>query len=150
MSRRSSKKIRFPERSGRKRSGLDCPGATNYITRRGAKHCATNCKKLRAATGRNRWPNWNKSGIGHGRSATRIEQRCLRRTVTVKDKKGRTETIRRVLRTRSRPGRVSGFSIGKALSWTWATGLRLEDGRTANREIERKVTRDEIEATRCR
>jgi len=39
-----------PERSGRKRSALGLPpGATNYITARGAKHLHDELSKLRAA-----------------------------------------------------------------------------------------------------
>jgi transcription elongation factor GreB len=86
-----------PERSGRKRSvsGLP-PGATNYITARGAKHLRDELDKLRRAGATNERvveleqilasvevvarPEGNSNSITFGA------------TVTVRDKNGRSET----------------------------------------------------------
>jgi transcription elongation factor GreB len=112
-----------PERSGRKRSvsGLP-PGATNYITARGAKRLRNQLEKLRAAN-------------ANSQHVTELEQIlasvyivdppdpasnsvAFGATVTVKDKKGRTETytVVGVDELDLEPDAVSWISpIGKAL-----------------------------------
>src|SRR2546429_456071 len=89
--------VDLPERSGRKRSASGLPpGATNYITARGAKHLRDELQKLRAANVNSKRvaeleqilasvhvvdpPDPASNSVGFGT------------TVTVKDKKGRTET----------------------------------------------------------
>src|SRR5213596_3782904 len=90
--------VDLPERSGRKRSASGLPpGATNYITARGAKHLRDELQKLRAA-------NVNSKRVAE------LEQIlasvhvvdppdpasnsvAFGATVTVKDKKGATETL---------------------------------------------------------
>ena len=129
-----------PERSGRKRSvsGLP-PGATNYITARGAKHLRDELQKLRAASANSEriaeleqilasvhvvdTPDPGSNSVAFGA------------TVTIKDKKGRTETytIVGVDELDLEPHAVSWISpIGKALlaadMGDWVT---LEDGRSA-------------------
>jgi transcription elongation GreA/GreB family factor len=129
-----------PERSGRKRSASGLPpGATNYITARGAKHLQDELQKLRAA-------NTNSERIAEleqilasvhvvdtpdpGSSSV-----VFVATITVKDKKGLTETytIVGVDELDLEPHAVSWISpIGKALlaadMGDWVT---LEDGRSA-------------------
>ena len=142
-----------PERSGRKRSASGLPpGATNYITARGAKLLRDELQRLRAANANNERvaeleqilasvhvvdsPDPASNSVAFGA------------TVTVKDKKGKTETytIVGVDELDVEPDAVSWISpIGKALLATdmgdWIT---LEDGRAAKIvKIERKVTRDE-------
>jgi transcription elongation GreA/GreB family factor len=89
--------VDLPERSGRKRSASGLPpGATNYITARGAKHLRDELEKLHAATDSKRVaelkqilasvhvvdpPDPASNSVAFGA------------TVTVKDKKGRTETL---------------------------------------------------------
>jgi transcription elongation factor GreB len=140
--------VDLPERSGRKRSpsGLP-PGATNYITPRGAKRLRGELEKLRAAnaaTGRAAEleqilasvhvvdpPEASSNSVAFGA------------TVTVKDKKGLTDTytIVGVDELDVEPDAVSWISpIGKALLAAdvgdWIT---LDDGRTAKIvKIERK------------
>ena len=129
-----------PERSGRKRSASGLPpGATNYITARGAKHLRDELQKLRAAN-------------AVSERVTELEQILASvhvvdppdapsnsvtfgATVTVKDKKGKTETytIVGVDELDLEPHGVSWISpIGKALlaadMGDWVT---LEDGRSA-------------------
>jgi len=129
-----------PERSGRKRSASGLPpGATNYITARGAKHLRDELQKLRAANANSEriaeleqilasvhvvdTPDAGSNSVAFGA------------TVTVKDKKGRTETytIVGVDELDLEPHAVSWISpIGKALlaadMGDWVT---LEDGRSA-------------------
>src|SRR5512140_1921975 len=89
--------VDLPERSGRKRSASGLPpGATNYITARGAKLLRDELQKLRAAN-------------ANSQQVTQLDQILVSvhfvdppapasnsvvfgATVTVKDKKGRTET----------------------------------------------------------
>ncbi len=137
-----------PERSGRKRSASGLPpGATNYITARGAKHLRDELQKLRAA-------NTNSERVAELEQILASVQVvdppdsgsnsvAFGATVTVKDKKGRTETytVVGVDELNVEPDAVSWVSpIGKALLATdmgdWVT---LEDGRTAKIvKIERK------------
>jgi len=137
-----------PERSGRKRSASGLPpGATNYITARGAKRLRDELQKLRAANaGSERIvelenilasvhvvdsPEPASNSVGFGA------------TVTVKDEKGLTEayTIVGVDELELEPDAVSWISpIGKALlAADMGDSLRLADGRTAKiMNIERK------------
>jgi transcription elongation GreA/GreB family factor len=129
-----------PERSGRKRSASGLPpGATNYITARGAKHLQDELQKLRAA-------NTNSERIAEleqilasvhvvDTSDPGSSSVAFGATITVKDKKGRTETytIVGVDELDLEPHAVSWISpIGKALlaadMGDWVT---LEDGRSA-------------------
>jgi transcription elongation GreA/GreB family factor len=129
-----------PERSGRKRSASGLPpGATNYITARGAKHLRDDLQRLRAANANSEriaeleqilasvhvvdTPDPGSNSVAFGATAT------------VKDKKGRTEiyTIVGVDELDLEPHAVSWISpIGKALlaadMGDWVT---LEDGRSA-------------------
>jgi transcription elongation factor GreB len=140
--------VDLPERSGRKRSASGLPpGATNYITARGAKHLRNELEKLRAAN-------------ANSQQVTQLEQIlasihvvdppdptsnsvAFGATVTVKDKKGRTETytIVGVDELGLEPDAVSWISpIGKALlAADMGDWIAVEDGRTAKIvKIERK------------
>ena len=129
-----------PERSGRKRSASGLPpGATNYITARGAKRLRDELQKLRAANaGSERIvelehilasvhvvdpPDPASNSVGFGA------------TVTVKDEKGLTETytVVGVEELDLEPDAVSWISpIGKALlAADMGNSIRLADGRTA-------------------
>ena len=132
-----------PERSGRKRSASGLPpGATNYITARGAKRLRNELEKVRAAE-------------PAGERATELQQILASvqvinppdeltkgisfgATVTLKDKKGvrETYTILGVDELDVEPDGVSWISpIGKALLnaeiGDWIT---LDDGRSAKIE----------------
>jgi len=129
-----------PERSGRKRSASGLPpGATNYITARGAKHLRDELQKLRAA-------NANSERV------TELEQVlasihvvdppdpasnsvAFGATVTVTDREGLTETytVVGVDELDLEPDAVSWISpIGKALlAADMGDSIRLADGRTA-------------------
>ena len=132
--------VDLPERSGRKRSASGLPpGATNYITARGAKRLRDELQKLRATNVTNE-------------RVTELEQIlasvhvvdppdpasnsvAFGATVTIKDKKGLTETytVVGVDELDLEPDAVSWISaIGKALlaadTGDWIT---LEDGRSA-------------------
>jgi transcription elongation factor GreB len=140
--------VDLPERSGRKRSASGLPpGATNYITVRGAKHLRDELQKLRVAN-------------ANSQHVTELEQILASvyvvdppdapsnsvtfgATVTVKDKKDRTETytIVGVDELGLEPDAVSWISpIGKALlAADMGDWIRLEDGRAAKIvKIERK------------
>jgi transcription elongation GreA/GreB family factor len=132
--------VDLPERSGRKRSASGLPpGATNYITARGAKRLRDELEKLlRANTNSERAaeleqilasvhvvdpPDPTSNSVGFGA------------TVTVKDTKGRTETytVVGVDELDLEPDAVSWISpIGKALlAADMGNWITLEDGRTA-------------------
>jgi transcription elongation factor GreB len=137
-----------PERSGRKRSASGLPpGATNYITARGAKRLRDELQNLRASNADSERiielenilagvhvvdpPDTASNSVGFGA------------TVTVKDEKGLTEsyTVLGVDELDLEPDAVSWISpIGKALLASDMGGsLRLADGRTAKVvKIERK------------
>ena len=137
-----------PERSGRKRSASGLPpGATNYITARGAKHLRDELQKVRAANaGSERTvelehilaavhvvdpPDPASNSVGFGA------------TVTVKDEKGLTETytVVGVEELDLEPDALSWISpLGKALlAADMGDSIRLVDGRTAKIvKIERK------------
>jgi len=132
--------VDLPERSGRKRSASGLPpGATNYITAHGVKRLRDELEKLRAA-------NTNSE------RAAELEQILASvhvvdppdpasnsvsfgATVTVKDRKGRTETytVVGVDELDLEPDAVSWISpIGKALlAADMGNWITLEDGRTA-------------------
>jgi transcription elongation GreA/GreB family factor len=136
--------VDLPERSGRKQSASGLPpGATNYIT----KHLRDELQKLRAANANSKRvaeleqilasvhvvdpPDPASNSVGFGS------------TVTVKDKKGRTETytVVGVDELDLEPDAVSWISsIGKALlAADMGDWITLEDGRTAKIvKIERK------------
>jgi transcription elongation factor GreB len=132
--------VDLPERSGRKRSASGLPpGATNYITARGAKHLRDELEKLRAAN----------TDIKRVAELEQIlasvhvvdppdpasNSVAFGATVTVKDKKGRTEThtVAGVDELDLDPDAVSWISpIGKALlAADVGDSITLEDGRTA-------------------
>jgi len=132
--------VDLPERSGRKRSASGLPpGATNYITARGAKRLRDELEKLRAANANSQRvteleqilasvhvvdpPDPASDSIGFGA------------TVTVKDKKGWTETytVVGVDELDLEPDAVSWISpTGKALlAADMGDWITLEDGRRA-------------------
>jgi len=132
--------VDLPERSGRKRSASGLPpGATNYITARGAKRFRNELQKLRAANaGSERVaeleqilaslhvvdpPDRASNSISFGA------------TVTVKDEKGLTETytVVGVDELDLEPDAVSWISpTGKALlAADMGNWITLEDGRKA-------------------
>ena len=129
-----------PERSGRKRSASGLPpGATNYITARGAKRLRDEVDKLREA-------NVDQERVAEleqilasvhivGPPETPSNSVAFGATVTVKDKKGRSEsyTIVGANELDFESNAVSWISpIGKALlaadSGDW---IQLEDGGSA-------------------
>ena len=137
-----------PERSGRKRSASGLPpGATNYITARGAKRLRDELQSLRGSNAASERiieleqilasvhvvdpPDSSSKSVGFGT------------TVTVKDEKGLTEsyTVVGVDELDLEPDAVSWISpFGKALlAADMGSSLRLADGRTAKVvKIERK------------
>ncbi len=132
--------VDLPERSGRKRSASGLPpGATNYITARGAKHLGDELEKLRAANA----DSQHVAALEQILASVHVvdppdppsNSVAFGATVTVKDKKGRTETytVVGVDELDLEPDAVSWIStIGKALlaadMGDWVT---LADGRTA-------------------
>ena len=132
--------VDLPARSGRKRSASGLPpGATNYITARGAKHLRDELRNLRAANANSERvaeleqilasiqvvdpPDPASNSVGFGA------------TVSVKDRKGLTETytVVGVDELDLEPDAVSWISpIGKALlAADMGDSIRLADGRTA-------------------
>ena len=132
--------VDLPERSGRKRSASGLPpGATNYITARGAKRLRDEQQKLRAANASSNRvaeleqilasvhvvdpPDLASNSVTFGA------------TVTAKDKKGRSETyiVVGVDELDLEPDAISWISpIGKALlAADMGDWITLEDGRTA-------------------
>jgi len=128
-----------PERSGRKRSASGLPpGATNYITARGAKRLCDELNKLRAANASSERiieleqilasghvvdpPNAPSNSVTFGA------------TVTVKDKEGATETftIVGVDELNFERDAMSWISpVGKALlAADMGDWIKLEDGRS--------------------
>jgi transcription elongation GreA/GreB family factor len=132
--------VDLPERSGRKRSASGLPpGATNYITARGAKRLRDELQKLRAA-------NTNTKRVAeleqilasvHVLDPPDAPSNSVTfgATVTVQDKKGATETftIVGVDELDLEPGAVSWISpIGKVLlAADMGDWITLEDGRAA-------------------
>src|ERR1700693_6160636 len=89
--------VELPERSGRKRSASGLPpGATNYITARGAKRLRDELQKLHAANA----VSERVTEIEHILASVHVvdppgvssNSVTLGATVTVKDKEGATET----------------------------------------------------------
>jgi len=132
--------VDLPERSGRKRSASGLPpGATNYITVRGAKRLRDELQKLRAANANSERvaeleqilasihvvdpPDPASNSVAFGA------------TVTVTDREGLTETytVVGVDELDLEPDAVSWISpIGKALlAADMGDSIRLADGRTA-------------------
>ena len=132
--------VDLPERSGRKRSASGLPpGATNYITARGAKHLRDELEKLRASNTDSKRvaeleqilasihvvdpPDPASNSVAFGA------------TVTVEDKKGRTDTytVVGVDELDLYPDAVSWISpIGKALlAADVGDWIKLDDGRSA-------------------
>jgi transcription elongation factor GreB len=137
-----------PERSGRKRSASGLPpGATNYITAQGAKRLRDELQKLRAANMSSDRVSELEQILASVHVVDPPDQAsnsvAFGATVTVKDKKGWTETytVVGVDELDLEPDAVSWISpIGKALlaadMGDWVT---LEDGRAAKiLKIERK------------
>jgi transcription elongation GreA/GreB family factor len=141
--------VDLPERSGRKRSASGLPpGATNYITARGAKRLREELKKLRASnTDSKRVAELEQILASvHVVDPADLASNSVAfgATVTVKDKKGRTETytVVGVDELDLDPDAVSWISpIGKALlAADMGDPITLEDGRTAKIvKIERKT-----------
>ena len=129
-----------PERSGRKRSASGLPpGATNYITARGAKHLRDELQGLRAANASSERIAELEQILASTHVVDPPDQEsnsvAFGATVTVKDRKGRIETytIVGVDELDLEPHAVSWISpIGKTLlaadMGDWVT---LEDGRSA-------------------
>jgi hypothetical protein len=129
-----------PERSGRKRSASGLPpGATNYVTARGAKRLRDELQKLRPT-------NAGSERIGeleHILASVHVvdppdpasNSVSFGATVTVKDKKGLAETytVVGVDELDLEPDAVSWISpIGKALlAADMGDSIGLADGRTA-------------------
>ncbi len=129
-----------PERSGRKRSASGLPpGATNYVTARGAKRLRDELQKLRAT-------NAGSERIGeleHILASVHVvdppdpasNSVSFGATVTVKDKKGLAETytVVGVDELDLEPDAVSWISpIGKALlAADMGDSIGLADGRAA-------------------
>ena len=132
--------VDLPERSGRKRSASGLPpGATNYITARGATHLRDELKKLRAAnTDSKRMPELEQilaSVHVVDPPDPASNSVAFGATVTVKDKKGATETftIVGVDELDFERDAVSWISpLGKALlAADMGDWIKLDDGRSA-------------------
>ena len=132
--------VDLPERSGRKRSASGLPpGATNYVTARGAKGLREELQKLRAANANNERVTELEQilasvhVVDHPDPASNSV--TFGATVTVKDKKGLTETytVVGVDELDLEPDAVSWISpIGKALlAADMGDWITLEDGRIA-------------------
>jgi transcription elongation GreA/GreB family factor len=144
--------VDLPERSGRKRSASGLPpGATNYITARGAKRLRDQLQKLRASNAGNE----RIIELEHILASVHVvdppdpasNSVVFGTTVTIKDKKGLTETytVVGVDELDLEPDAVSWISaIGKALlAADMGDSIRLADGRTAKIVKIERVTRDE-------
>ena len=132
--------VDLPERSGRKRSASGLPpGATNYITARGAKRLRNELNKLRAAnTSSERIIELEQIlASGHVVDPTDAPSNGVTfgATVTVKDKKGATETftVVGVDELNFEPDAISWISpLGKALlAADMGDWIKLDDGRSA-------------------
>jgi transcription elongation GreA/GreB family factor len=129
-----------PERSGRKRSASGLPpGATNYITARGAKRLGDELNKLRAANASSERIIKLEQTLASGHVVdppnARSNSVTFGATVTVEDKKGATETFTIVGADELNFERdaVSWISpVGKALlAADMGDLIKLEDGRSA-------------------
>jgi len=132
--------VDLPERSGRKRSASGLPpGATNYITARGAKRLRDELRKLRAANASSNRVAELEQILASVRVVDPPDPASnsvtFGATVTAKDKKGRTETytVVGVDELDLEPDAISWISpIGKALlTADMGDWITLEDGRTA-------------------
>ena len=132
--------VDLPERSGRKRSASGLPpGATNYITVRGANRLRDELRKLRAAdTNSERVAELERilvsvDVVDPPENAPKSV--TFGSTVTVKDKNGQAETftIVGVDELDFEPDAVSWISpVGKALlAADMGQWIKLEDGRSA-------------------
>src|SRR5436190_4910550 len=128
-----------PERTGRKRSASGLPpGATNYITARGAKRLQDELKKLRVANASSERSVELEQILAsvHVADAPKAPSNSVTfgATVTVKDKKGETGTftIVDVDELNFERDAVSWISpVGKALlNADIGDWIRLEDGRS--------------------
>jgi len=129
-----------PERSGRKRSASGLPpGATNYITARGAKHLRDELQKLRAANANSERVAELEQILASIHVADPPDPAsnsvAFGATVTVTDREGLTETytVVGVDELDLESDAVSWISpIGKALlAADMGDSIRLADGRTA-------------------
>jgi transcription elongation factor GreB len=133
--------VDLPERSGRKRSASGLPpGATNYISARGAKRLRDELEKLRAGGNAS-----SERVIGLQQTLSLVEvvdppdaasnSVTFGATVTVEDNRGRIETytIAGVDELNLEPDAVSWISpLGKALlAAELGDRITLEGGRTA-------------------
>jgi transcription elongation factor GreB len=132
--------VDLPERSGRKRSASGLPpGATNYITARGAKRLRNELNKLRAANTSSERIIELKQILASGHvvdpSDAPSNSVTFGATVTVKDKKGATETftVVGVDELNFEPDAISWISpLGKALlAADMGDWIKLDDGRSA-------------------
>jgi transcription elongation GreA/GreB family factor len=129
-----------PERSGRKRSASGLPpGATNYITARGAKRLRDELTTLRAANASSERIIELEQILASAHvvdlSSTPSNSVTFGATVTVKDKQGATETftVVGVDELNFERDAVSWISpVGKALlAADMGNWINLEDGRSA-------------------
>jgi transcription elongation GreA/GreB family factor len=140
--------VDLPERSGRKRSASGLPpGATNYITARGAKRLRDELQKLRAANAGSERVAELEQILASVRVVDPPDSASnsvsFGATVTVKDEKSLTETytVVGVDELDLEPDAVSWISpVGKALLVAdMGDRIKLEDGRTVKIvKIERK------------
>lgn len=129
-----------PERSGRKRSATGLPpGATNYITARGAKRLRDELDKLRVANASSERVAELERILASVHiidlPETPTNSVTFGSTITVKDKNGQAETftIVGVDELHFEPDAVSWISpVGKALlAAEMGNWIKLEDGRSA-------------------
>ena len=132
--------VDLPERSGRKRSASGLPpGASNYITARGAKRLRDELQKLRVANAVSERITEIEQIVAsvHVVDAPDAPSNSVTfgATVTVKDKKGAAETftIVGVDELDLEPDAVSWISsLGKALlAADMGDWIKLDDGRSA-------------------
>ena len=132
--------VDLPERSGRKRSASGLPpGATNYVTARGAKRLRDELQKLRAANADSERIMELEQILASVHVVdppdAPVNSVTFGATVTVKDKKGATETFTIVGVDELDFGLdvVSWISpIGKALlAADMGDWIKLDDGRSA-------------------
>lgn len=131
--------VDLPERGGRKRSASGLPpGATNYITARGAKRLRDELQKLRARNAGSE----RVSELEHILASVHVvdppnapsDSVTFGATVTMKDTKGATETLTvvGVDEINFEPDAVSWISpLGKALlAADMGDWIKLDDGRS--------------------
>jgi transcription elongation GreA/GreB family factor len=132
--------VDLPQRSGRKRSASGLPpGATNYITARGARRLRDELQKLRAARAVSERVTELEQILASAHvvdpPGAPFNSVTFGATVTVEDKKGATETftIVGVDELDVEPDAVSWISpIGKALlAADMRNWIKLDDGRSA-------------------